>query len=288
MPNAENKIDFGFADLIISMVAILSIGCCLPVLAKSEVTSTPPLIKKSINSGSHLIKTFPAAGGLTGYLLQTGPREFLTTYTVPGHDDVVIVGSLLDQTGSDLSEKYKSTYSPKFDLNKFINRISSSSYIKEGGAGDEAKSIVYAFFDPNCVYCHLLWRQLLPYQKIGLAVKWIPVGIIKPDSRGKAGALIEAKNQSAAFYAMESKFSTKDESGAIAPKNNLSKETEIKISSNEKLFYDLGFKGTPALIYRASGGGFRYFQGLPKSSQLPEITNLPAQEIDDSDLKKIK
>ncbi|WP_164725454.1 thiol:disulfide interchange protein DsbG [Burkholderia cenocepacia] len=284
----QKKIGFSLANFTTPIIAILPIWHCSPALAESEIKPTPPLIQKSINSGSRLVKTFPAAGGLTGYLLQTGPREFLTAYTVPGHDDIVIMGTLLDQNGSNLSEKYKSTYSPKFDLNKFINRISSSSYIKEGGTGGETKSIVYAFVDPNCIYCHLLWKQLLPYQKIGLTVKWIPVGIIKPDSRGKAGALIEAKNPSAAFYTMEREFSTKDESGAIVPKNNLKKETEIKISSNEKLFYDLGFKGTPALIYRAGNGDLRYLQGLPKSSQLSEITNLPDQAISDGDLKKLK
>lgn len=55
-----------------------------------------------------------------------------------------------------------------------------------------------------------------------------------------------------------------------------------------KLFQDLGFEGTPTIIYQGSGGRWADVDGLPKLSMLPGMLNLPAQPITDPELQRYR
>jgi thiol:disulfide interchange protein DsbG len=162
----------------------------------------------------------------------------------------------------------------------------NASAIVEGASGSNVKSTLYVFMDPNCIYCHLVWKALQPYEAAGLQVHWIPMGFLKPDSAGKAAALLEAKDGAALLKVLETHYSVKDESGGIAPLAQVSAADQAKLDNNIKLFQDLGFDGTPTLIYQGSGGRWADVSGLPKLSQLPGMLNLPAQSISDPELQR--
>jgi thiol:disulfide interchange protein DsbG len=164
----------------------------------------------------------------------------------------------------------------------------SATAIVEGASGSNVKSTLYVFMDPNCIYCHLVWKALQPYEAAGLQVHWIPMGFLKADSEGKAAALLEAKDGAALLKELETHYSEKDESGGIAPLAHVPPADHAKLNNNIKLFQDLGFDGTPTLIYQGSGGRWADVSGLPKLSDLPGMLNLPAQPITDPELQRYR
>ncbi|WP_084687974.1 thioredoxin fold domain-containing protein [Paraburkholderia oxyphila] len=167
-------------------------------------------------------------------------------------------------------------------------QFQSASAIVEGASGANVKSTLYVFMDPNCIFCHLVWKALQPYEAVGLQVHWIPMGFLKPDSAGKAAALLQSKNSAALLKELETHYSEKDESGGIAPLTSIPPAAQAQLDSNMKLFQDLGFQGTPTIIYQGSGGRWADLDGLPKLSMLPGLLNLPAQPIKDPELQRYR
>ncbi|UEO00451.1 hypothetical protein A9R16_003355 [Acidiferrobacter thiooxydans] len=74
---------------------------------------------------------------------------------------------------------------------------------------------LYIFWDPNCLYCHLLYEKLVRHAQRQLTIHWVPVGIIKASSLGKAAAVIAGGWS--ALQKDERGFHLHTESGAIAP-----------------------------------------------------------------------
>ncbi|WP_322048616.1 thioredoxin fold domain-containing protein [Paraburkholderia sp. J67] len=167
-------------------------------------------------------------------------------------------------------------------------RLQGASAIVEGASGANVKSTLYVFMDPNCIFCHLVWKALQPYEAAGLQVHWIPMGFLKPDSAGKAAALLQSKNSAALLKELETHYSEKDESGGIAPLAHIPATTQAQIDSNMQLFQDLGFQGTPSIIYQGSGGRWADIDGVPKLGMLPGMLNLPEQPITDPELQKYR
>jgi thiol:disulfide interchange protein DsbG len=160
--------------------------------------------------------------------------------------------------------------------------------IVEGASGKDVKSTIYVFMDPNCIFCHYAWKAFQPYEAAGLQVHWIPMGFLKPDSPGKAAALLQAQNGPALLRELETKFSEKDESGGINPLATIPPATQAKLKGNIKTFQDLGFDGTPTIIYMTSGGRWADVSGLPPLSALPTMLNLPEQRIIDPSLQRFR
>ncbi|POR51216.1 thiol:disulfide interchange protein DsbG [Paraburkholderia eburnea] len=167
-------------------------------------------------------------------------------------------------------------------------RLQEASAIVEGASGANVKSTLYVFMDPNCIFCHLVWKALQPYEAAGLQVHWIPMGFLKPDSAGKAAALLQSKNRAALLKELETHYSEKDESGGIAPLAPVPASAQTQIDRNMQLFQDLGFEGTPTIIYQGSGGRWADLDGLPKLGMLPGILNLPAQPVTAPELQKYR
>lgn len=176
------------------------------------------------------------------------------------------------------------SYLPASAATSFVN----APAIVEGASGKDVKSTVYVFMDPNCIFCHYAWKALQPYEAAGLQVHWIPMGFLKPDSPGKAAALLEAQNGPALLRELETKFNEKEESGGIAPLAKMEPATQTKLSGNIKTFQNLGFDGTPTIIYKASGGRWADISGLPPLSSLPGMLNLPEQPVTDPSLQRFR
>ncbi|RKP58683.1 thioredoxin fold domain-containing protein [Pararobbsia silviterrae] len=174
------------------------------------------------------------------------------------------------------------TYLPFNAANGFQNAPS----IVEGASGSAVKTTIYVFMDPNCIYCHLAWKALQPYEAVGLQVHWIPMGFLKPDSPGKAAALLVSKDGAALLKTLETNYSEQDESGGIAPLATIPDAVKAQLDANAQLFQSLGLSGTPTIIYRASGGRWADIDGLPKLAALAQMLNLPAQPTTDPELQK--
>lgn len=152
----------------------------------------------------------------------------------------------------------------------------------------QPKRVLYVFWDANCWYCHLTWKALQPYEKAGLQVRWVPVAYQKDNSAALAAAVMGARDRVAALRENESRYRAKSYDGGIQAAAKVPADLAIELEENLTLMGRFGMSGTPALVWKDEKGAVRTNLGLPRLSQLPAITGLPEQKIDDPELAKYR
>ena len=171
------------------------------------------------------------------------------------------------------------------ELPSLFSTLEKTDAVIEGSTSP--KRILYVFFDANCWYCHLTWKALQAYEKAGLQVRWVPVAYQKESSTTKAAAIMQAKDRVAALRENETGYRAETYDGGIAPVK-VSKLLTTQLDANFALMDRFGVSGTPGLVWKDEKGGVRVRTGMPRLSQLPSITELPAQKIDDPDLSDFR
>jgi thiol:disulfide interchange protein DsbG len=155
------------------------------------------------------------------------------------------------------------------------------------GARD-SRHLLYVFFDANCYYCHLTWKALQPYEAVGLQVRWVPVAYQQPSSVGRAAAIMESPDRAAALRQNETGYDRAHFDGAIAPLANVSSARKKSLEANTKLMRAFGAPGTPAVVWKDASGNVQFRAGVPRLSELPALTGLPAQPNDDPELAQFR
>lgn len=145
---------------------------------------------------------------------------------------------------------------------------------KAAWLGDgQSKHVIYVFFDPNCPYCHKLYENLRDSVALGeVELRWIPVGIARESSLGKAAAILEAKKPIEAFHYNEQHFTFDDgKFGGIDEEPLPRQETLQKLAANLNLLKRAGTLAVPAMLFRTRDGVVRYVPGAPPSDTLEDI-----------------
>lgn len=165
-------------------------------------------------------------------------------------------------------------------------QLAKTDAVQEGAR--EAKHVLYVFFDANCFYCHLTWKALQPYEKVGLQVRWVPVAYQQPSSAGRAAAIMQARDRLAALRENEIGYDTNDLSGGIPPMDKVPEALAAQLRANTILMQRFGAPGTPALVWKDRDGTVRFKVGVPHLSELPQITRLPEQIMNDPELERFR
>lgn len=126
--------------------------------------------------------------------------------------------------------------------------------------------VVYIFFDPNCPYCHRLYESLRPWIGRGeLEARWIPIGTLMTTSLGKAAAILEAPDRTAALHENETRFSRETGAfGGITEEPLPRDETLRQLAVNLELLKRTGDQGVPMMLYRLKDGSVHATLGAPK------------------------
>ncbi len=257
-------------------------GDAATVVAKADdAAKIPAPLQMAVMGGMKVEKSFSAAGGLTGWILSQGVGNNMVVYT-SANGEVAIAGNMLDAKGQNLSKQYLEQYAPKPDYDKMWGQLEKSTYLIEGPSNKDAKATIYVFKDPNCGYCHLAWKALQAYEKVGLQVRWVPVAFLAADSYDKAASLMSAKDSTAAIREMHQAWGTKLTVPAAT------KEQRVQLDANNKLMNEWGFRGTPATLYKDKSGKVRAAPGMFQLADLPSITGLPEQPQTDPALAKFR
>lgn len=243
----------------------------VPSIIVPSVLPAPLALAK--NAGMQVVRSFPAESGLTGWVLQHD-GQYSIVYTTADKKSL-LAGALVDSAGHNMTAIYGSKYVPKPDYTALLPRIEQAAAVTTGAA--HPKSTIYVMFDPNCIFCHFVWEALKPYETAGLQVKWVPVAFLKPTSAGIAAAMLLAKNPAAAFEQNETGFVDSTETGGLAPQGTVAGDIISKIKGNNTLMAAFGSHGTPTIIYKDASGAVQVKDGMPRLSELPGITGLPAQ-----------
>jgi thiol:disulfide interchange protein DsbG len=149
-----------------------------------------------------------------------------------------------------------------------LERIREATWIAEG----KGPHVLYVFFDPNCPYCNQVFQDLRPWVTRGeVEVRWIPVGILMETSRGKAAALLEAKDPRAALYTNENQFSRQHGFGGVT-EEPLPQDTTIKkLEANARLLSVTPDNAVPSLVFHDKAGVAMIVRGAPPKAQLEAI-----------------
>lgn len=244
---------------------------------------TPPVLDRALAAGLKVVRQFPAGSGLTGWVLSQGGSHSLVYTTADGQ--TLVAGVLVDGKGQNLSARHEDQYLPEPDLAAAYAQLDKSAIVAEGG-GRNPKSVIYAFIDPNCPYCHAMWRAVQPYQAAGLQVRWIPVATLGPTSMPKAIAVLAAPDKPAALRRMEENHGKPwiDEG-----KNERTHPAlAASIRANGELMNGFGIAGTPGVVWRNRNGKVQVRSGMPRLSELPAITGLPEQKSSDPALARFR
>lgn len=244
----------------------------------------PPVLAQVLGPNVRIVKQFPAASGLTGWVLAQG-AQYTVVYTT-ADKKTVVAGTLIGDGGRNLSQQYEEQFVPRPDFSQAYAQLEKSAWVAEGTMANP-KGVLYAFVDPNCPFCHMTWKAVQPYEAAGLQVRWIQVATLGPTSLPKAIEVLAAADKTAAYRRMEANYGkpwqpSKDSAEATHP------AAVEAIRQNGELMERFQIGGTPGVVWRDRAGQVHVKSGMPRLSELPAITGLPEQKIDDPSLAKFR
>jgi thiol:disulfide interchange protein DsbG len=177
-------------------------------------------------------------------------------------------------------------FASKPEFSALFVQLAKADAIVEGAKNPQRT--LYVLFDANCFYCQLTWKALKPYQAAGLQVRWVPVAYQQASSTGRAAAIMQASDRVAALRVNETNYDAAHYDGGIKPLERVAPELAARFVANTQLMQKFGAPGTPALVWKDEKGVVRVKVGMPRLSELPAITGLPYQTINDGELANFK
>lgn len=240
-------------------------GATVATLTVQQVLAEqwPEPIQAIEKRGPKVVGRFDAPNGLQGYAARYNGQGIAMYLTPDGKN--VLVGSLYDAQGNDLSKEPvdKLVYQPMGK--EFWQRLELSTWVLDGAA--DAPRIVYVIADANCPYCSQFWKQARPWVKAGkVQLRHVLVGILREDSAGKAAAILSSKSPQTALNNHEA--AGKDSN--IRPLVRIPDAINGKLAANLVLMRDLGAAATPAIFYM-DGDRLQQHQGAPRAETLQQI-----------------
>jgi thiol:disulfide interchange protein DsbG len=152
------------------------------------------------------------------------------------------------------------------DVGQDVDQAEASAWVRDGKA--DAPRVVYTFSDANCPYCHKFWEAARPWVDAGkVQLRHIMVGVIREDSPAKAAAILSARDPSAALLENEHQF----DRGGIKALPNISREIAGKLDANQVLMLEMGFQGTPGILFQDAQGQVQRRAGLPQGDDLQTV-----------------
>jgi len=240
----------------------LALGMFATQLAVAE--ELPKAVQQIEAKGAKVTGSFDAPNGLKGYAAQFQNRGVALYLTPDGKH--VLVGSLFDEQGQDLSEAplEKLVYAPM--AKQVWAKLDKTAWIADGKA--DAPRVVSLFSDPNCPYCNMFWQQARPWVDSGkVQLRHFMVGIIRADSPAKSAALLASADPQKALQAHESAGTA----STLQPLAKIPAQVQAKLDANLALMEELGLSATPAIFYLDDKGQLQTQQGAPRPEMLGKI-----------------
>lgn len=260
--------------LIIAILLSVSItyfvieSASMPNLSKSE-----NLVNQATGNSANILKHFDSYANLEGFVLQgksaNSPIGILYTDRSGRY---LINGQVFTADGTDLARADFAKYVQPQTATQAFAAAAGTSWIQEGS--DQASHKLYIVADPNCLFCNDLYKQIQASVQSGqLAVRWIIVGFLKPNSTGRAYAILAAKNPAKALEINEQGFKSDQEEGGIAPLNNASARVKAQFAKNMAFMRDNSIMSTPTMLYRDQSKLVQLQAGLTANTKINTFIN---------------
>jgi thiol:disulfide interchange protein DsbG len=274
------------ATALASLCSSLALAATDPVATPAPPAAiaepTPPALAAPLKGGLTVARKVEGPSGLTGYLMKDESNTYYT-FWVTSDGKYMLAGSLLNEAGDNLTAQFQDKYEPKADYTALYAELEKAPYIATGAT--KPSKIVYAFIDPNCPYCHLLWLGAKPYlSTAGLQIRWIETGFLHDDSMGKAAAIMSASDRVSALNVSQEAFAT----GGIKPMSQVPDILSAPLKANLSLMHSFGFKGVPGIVYKDEDGSVKTKDGMLKLSEIAKIAGSPVLPESDPSLERFK
>jgi thiol:disulfide interchange protein DsbG len=233
--------------------------------AASAAANRPAVLQGIEKQGFEVIGEFDAPGGLRGFAGVVGGQQPAAAYvTADGKN--VMVGTLFNEKGEDVGAAPLDKLVAKPMSDRIWKRLDGSAWVRDGRA--DAPRVVYTFSDANCPYCHRFWEAARPWVDSGkVQLRHVMVGVIREDSPAKAAAILGAPNPSAVFLQNEHDFSK----GGIKPAATITPALANKLDANQVLMVELGFQGTPGILFHDAQGMVQRVSGMPQGEDMEKV-----------------
>lgn len=254
----------------------------------ADINNPPTSIQVAQKNGIELLKHFNTDMGLDGWLVKNR-----SGYNIWYSNDIgyVFVGALLDPAGSNLTARYLEQLAPKPEYDKMLDRLEYVSTQPEASS----ERPVYVFYEPHCGFCSAFHAAAKPYIDNGAEVRWVPVAFLRPQAQGGkpssyelVSKILNSSDPLAIIDAHEkSKAITGGASGlteGMAPNAKTFEVTE----KNNAVMKELGFSGTPAVVYFDEKGKVKLKKGFPAMAELPGIFGMKRMDSSDGRLSRFQ
>jgi len=235
------------------------------------------LIQTVSNGQLVAVKSFPTPFGLIGYVAHhKGSQHWMIMYTDTS-GQYLVAGNVMNAQGVNYTKKYTQQYVTNPMAAVAYQQLAIIHWFADGE--NNAPHKMYVFIDPNCIYCHLLSKELRPLIDAGkLQVRWVPIGLIKPTSLGKAAALLHSDSSAESVALLkqdEAYFNKQQEEGGIEPlqqgQGGMSVNLAFSRVQANNAFFKQYLQGTPAIFYKENQGQARLIPSYIDQAQLDKL-----------------
>ena len=224
----------------------------------------PAPIQALESQGLEVLGTFEAPSGLTGYAGIAGSNPVSVYVTSDGSH--ALIGTLIDADGQDAGAQAMSDLVVKPMSERTWSKLEKSTWVLDGKV--DAPRVIYTFTDANCPYCHTFWEAARPWVDAGkVQLRHVMVGVIRQDSANKAAAILKADSPGDALADNERNQSK----GGIKPMATVPAAIRTQLDSNERLMMELGFQGTPGILFHDEQGNVQRRSGMPQGNDLNTV-----------------
>lgn len=252
------------------LALVLAVSACgQAAQAPGRAASDQPAVIKTIEQqGLEVMGEFEAPGGLRGFAGVAGQRPIALYVTPDGAH--AVVGTMVDEKGADVAAPALRRLVVEPMSKRIWAQLEQSHWVADGSA--DAPRVVYTFTDPNCPYCHRFWQAARRWVQSGkVQLRHILVGVIRQDSANKAAAIMTAASPTEALTLNEQRQSQ----GGIEGVPVVSREMRDRLDANERLMSDLGFQGTPGILFQDEAGLIQTRAGLPQPEDMEVVLGPP-------------
>ncbi|RGE46948.1 thiol:disulfide interchange protein DsbG [Comamonas testosteroni] len=214
--------------------------------------------------GLTVVGPMPSSGGLKAWAAYR-EQQPIPIYRLPDGKHWVI-GTVIDAQGKDVNAKALHSAVQKPMGQQTWADLERTHWIGDGKP--DAPQIAYVFTDPNCPYCNQLWREARPLVQSGqLQLRHILVAVLRPNSEGKAAAILHAPSPEQALASHAQAYA--DAHGKSPDTLGIAALTRIPLSARDALANNLslmnamGLRATPATVWKNAQGLVQIRTGMP-------------------------
>lgn len=241
-----------------------------PAAGNSSDNQASPAYEKVIETlqglagqvGGTLGESFDAGGNITGHVVKITDNDLRIAYST-ADGSRLILGTLLDADGTNLTDAHIEDRLPKIDLEGTFGELEKLSLATL--VTGKVPSTMRVIYDPLCGFCKELYRTM---SEKDLQVHWHPVAIMGPDAVSISAGMIAGRDKPEAVMSKAQTDEGRAELSTIGQSNDAARTaTDL----NWALASKTRVNGTPAVYWKLADGTVKIVRGRPSPEELATI-----------------